>query len=73
MISVSEYYSPVIPGGFNTVRIGLGRLHVQGPGFVQSSGLRFGRLIQHEFTCFEVIFSDKKDGSTVSSIICDRW
>jgi len=56
----------------STVRRGLGRLLVHGPGF-KSQGWP-GNLGQDGVcVCFDINFSDRKEGSTVSSIICDRW
>jgi len=56
----------------STVRGGLGRLPVHGlgfkfkgwPGNLGQDGIR---------VCFEINFSDRKEGSTLSSIVCVRW
>jgi len=54
------------------VRGGLGRLPVHGPGF-KFQGWP-GNLGQDSVrVCFEINFADRKEGSMVSSIICDHW
>jgi len=55
----------------NMVRGGLERLLVYGPGF-NSQGWP-GNLDQDRVrVCFEINFSDRKEGLSVSSIICDH-
>jgi len=50
----------------------LGRLPGHGPGFkFQGWPGNLGQDGIH--VCFEINFSDRKEGLTVSSIICDRW
>ena len=44
----------------------------RGPGFNPQT--RQNKLFQDYWrACFEIDFSDRQEGLTVSSIICDRW
>jgi len=66
------YPQATLSSWLSTVRGELGRLPVHGPGF-KFQGWP-GNLGQDDVcVCFEINFSDRKEGSTVSSIICDHW
>jgi len=72
MMTVIITCSTTLSSWLSTVRGGLGRLTVHGPGFKFQCWP--GNLGQDGVcVCFEINFSDRKEGSTVSSIMCDRW
>ena len=72
IIIIDVLFSLALSSWLSTVRDGLEWLHVHGPGF-NSQGWP-GNLGQDRVrVCFEINFSERKEGSTVSSIICDRW
>ena len=62
-------YSALSWWWFNTVHVGLGRLHVHGLRFNPMSGGVIQPKIINAHVCFEINFSDRKEGSTMSSII----
>ena len=65
--SVSKRGTPL---SLNTVRGGLERLLVYDPGF-NSQGWPSNLGQDHVRVCFEINFSDRKENSSVSFIICD--
>jgi len=61
------------PGGLTRCTHGLGWLHVLGWTWVQFQVWPSNPTQDHQRACFEINFSDRKEGSMVSSIICDHW